>query len=106
VKKTVARIRERFAWKGILHDDQQIVSTCDVCQRVNGKLTCGRPELHCVPVQSPWFHVGIDFVGPISPPSVSGNSYILTLSDYFTKWVEAVRFLFQLRRLMVLLQFC
>ena len=57
---------------------------------MNGKLTCGRPELHCVPVQSPWFHVGIDFVGPISPPSVSGNSYILTLSDYFTKWVEAV----------------
>ena len=29
-------------------------------------------------------------MGPISPPSVSGNSYILTLSDYFTKWVEAV----------------
>ena len=26
VKKTVARIRERFAWKGILHDVQQIVS--------------------------------------------------------------------------------
>ena len=47
------------------------------------------PELHPVPVHSPWFHVGIDFVGPISPPSVSGNSYILTLSDYFTKWVEA-----------------
>lgn len=57
---------------------------------MNRKLTCGKPELHCVPVHSPWFHVGIDFVGPVSPPSLSGNSYILTLSDYFTKWVEAV----------------
>ena len=29
-------------------------------------------------------------MGPISPPSFSGNRYILTMSDYFSKWVEAV----------------
>ena len=66
------------------------MSPCDVCQKVNGKIACGRPELHPVPVHSPWFHVGIDFVGPISPTTKSGNSYIFTLSDYFTKRVEAV----------------
>ncbi len=49
-----------------------------------------RPELHPVPVHSPWFHVAIDFIGPISPTSALGNRYILTLSDYYTKWVEAV----------------
>ena len=52
-----------------------------------GKVTTTTPELHPVPVHSPWHHVGIDFVGPISPPSTSGS---ITLSDYFTKWVEAV----------------
>jgi hypothetical protein len=26
------------------------------------------------------------FVGPVSPPSSSGNKYILTISDYFTKF--------------------
>ena len=52
---------------------------------------CTMPaELHPVPVHYPWHHVGIDFVGPISPTSNAGNRYILTLSDYFTKWVEAV----------------
>jgi len=61
-----------------------------MCQQVNQNHSIEKPELHPVPVHSPWFHVGIDFVGPISPPSASGNSYILTLSDYFTKWVEAV----------------
>lgn len=66
------------------------VSTCDICQRVNGKLTTERPELHPVPVQSPWYHIGVDFVGPISPPSSAGNRYILTISDYYTKWVEAI----------------
>ena len=48
------------------------------------------PELHPIPVKSPWFHIGIDFVGPISPVSVTGSRYILTISDYFSKWVEAV----------------
>ena len=61
-----------------------------MCQRVNGKIATTTPELHPVPVHSPWHHVGIDFVGPIGQPSSSVNMFILTLSDYFTKWVEAV----------------
>ena len=32
---------------------------------------------------------GIDFIGPISPEADDGSHYILTLSDYFTNWVEA-----------------
>ena len=59
---------------------------------MNKKLTTERPELHPVPVKSPWHHLGMDFVGPISPPSQDGNRYILTVSDYFTKfaWAKAM----------------
>jgi hypothetical protein len=34
----------------------------------------------------------MDFVGPISPASSLGNKYILTVSDYFTKfgWAKAL----------------
>lgn len=39
---------------------------------------------------SPWFHVGIDLIGPITPRSQQGNRYILTISDYFTKFVDAI----------------
>ena len=42
------------------------VSTCDLCQRINSKLTTPAPEIHPVPVQSPWLHLGVDFIGPIS----------------------------------------
>lgn len=51
-----------------------------------------RPELHPVPIKSPWFHIGMDFIGPISPISEKGNRYILTISDYFTKyaWAKAL----------------
>ena len=48
------------------------------------------PELYTIPVHSPWHHVGMDFIGPICPISNNGNHFILTLSDYFSEWVEAV----------------
>ena len=66
------------------------IASCDVCQRINKKLTTGVPELNPVPVKSPWHHIGIDFVGPISPPGNDGCQFILTICDYFTKWVEAI----------------
>ena len=52
-------------------------------------MTTITPELHPIPVKSPWFHIGIDFVGPITTSEMN-NRYILTVSDYFSKWVEAV----------------
>ncbi len=52
----------------------------------HGKLSQSTPELHPVPVVSPWHHIGIDFIGPISPASHQGNRYILT----FTNFVEEI----------------
>ena len=57
---------------------------------MNKKMDIERPELHPIPVKAPWHHLGMDFVGPISPPAQSGNRYVLTISDYFTKFGWAV----------------
>ena len=67
-----------------------LLSHCDVCQCINRKLTSGTPQLNPIPVKSPWYMVGIDIVGPISPPADDSSQYILTIIDYFTKWAEAV----------------
>ena len=32
--------------------------------------------------------IAVDIVGPFSPMQ-SGNNYVLMVSDYFTKWMEA-----------------
>lgn len=56
---------------------------------MNKKIEIGRPELNPIPVKSPWYHIGMDFIGPISPTSTAGNRYILTISDYFTKFTWA-----------------
>jgi len=33
---------------------------------------------------------GMDVVGPISPPSSKGYQFILAITDYFSKWTEAI----------------
>lgn len=76
--------------KFLLHVTCRLLNaTC--ARKLVGKLV----KLHqhynyCVPVVSPWHHIGIDFIGPISPPSTQGLQYILTVADYFTKFVEAI----------------
>ena len=47
-------------------------------------------ELYTIPVKSPWLINRTHFIGPLIPEVEDGSHYILTLSDYFTKWVEAV----------------
>ena len=36
-----------------------------------------------------WHHIGIDLIGPL-PLSKQGNQFILTITDYFTKYVDAI----------------
>lgn len=41
-------------------------------------------------VDEPFRQWGIDFIGEIHPPSSGQHKWILTATDYFTKWVEAI----------------
>ena len=43
-----------------------------------------------VHVDEPFQQWGIDFIGEIHPPSSGQHRWILTATDYFTKWVEAI----------------
>ena len=45
--------------------------------------------LHSISVKPKiWCQVGLDLIGPM-PETLRGNKYIVTLTDYFTKWAEA-----------------
>ena len=61
-----------------------------MCQKINRKLTTDVPQLHPIPVVSPWQCIEIDFIGPLSPIATDGSKFILTISDYFSKYVEVV----------------
>ena len=80
------KIRTRYYWPQMYENIRSYVQSCDACQRR------GRPkmknELHPIPVDSPFYRIGIDFVGPL-PRTSKGNKYIIVAIDYLTKWPEA-----------------
>uniref|UniRef100_A0A3B1IDK1 Gypsy retrotransposon integrase-like protein 1 n=1 Tax=Astyanax mexicanus TaxID=7994 RepID=A0A3B1IDK1_ASTMX len=87
VMKTRAAMSGRFYWPGMTVDVENWVLECDRCQKVGKPLTVAQP-LQCIKVSAVWELVGIDLTGPF-PKTADGFQYILTITDYFSKWVEA-----------------
>lgn len=66
------------------------VKWCHKCQEHRNLIHTPVVELHAnVPIWmfSVW---GLDLIGKISPPSSVGHTFIITATNYFTKWVEAI----------------
>ena len=80
------KIRSRYYWPQMYENIRQYVQSCDACQR-RGKMKT-RQYLHPIPVHSPFYQIGLDFVGPL-PATENGNKYIIVAIDYLTKWPEA-----------------
>ena len=65
------------------------MESCEKCQRNNKKLHKQGGALHPIAVTPKiWRQVGMDLVGPLKE-TPRGNKYIVTLTDYFSKWAEA-----------------
>nr|GFA87438.1 reverse transcriptase domain-containing protein [Tanacetum cinerariifolium] len=75
-----------FYWPTIYRDAQDLIKTCDVCQR-QGKISQGdempQNSIQVCEIFDVW---GIDFMGPFL--SSRGNKYILVAIDYLSKWLE------------------
>ena len=74
-------------WVPVLISLHVQVKCCEVCQRSKRKFDKPAPSLHPIPVTGTWDKVGIDLIE--LPLSQQGNRYCITLTDYFSKWVEA-----------------
>ena len=89
-EKTYNRLRERYFWPTMYRDTKLYIRDCLACR----KRKTTKPNKEQIPLRpsepiAPNFRVGIDLVGPL-PKSTRKNVYILVMTDYFTKWSEAV----------------
>lgn len=86
IYKTYHRILRQYFWPKMKCDIAHYIRNCQVCleqkpeQKAPAGHLSGRPE-----VAKPWETISIDLVGPL-PKSPSGHIYILSISDYFSKF--------------------
>jgi len=74
-------------WPTMLADCEAYAAKCEPCQR-HGPMKNVPPEiLRSITAPYPFMRWAMDIVGPM-PPSGS-KRFMLVLTDYFTKWVEA-----------------
>ena len=57
------KLRTRYYWPQMYEDIKAYVKACDSCQRRGGPSK--NNELHPIPSHSPFYQIGIDFVGPL-----------------------------------------
>jgi hypothetical protein len=71
----------------------------DVCEKSglvsNVRNSLGKQQFKSMPLKpvvasGPFQQWGLDFIGEIHPPSSGQHRWILTATDYFTKWIEAI----------------
>jgi len=76
-----------YYWPTLHQDVRRYTSQCDWCQRM-GKPT-PKDEMPMQPQVTfePFEKWGMDFVGPINPPSKQ-KQYIIVCTDYLTKWAK------------------
>ena len=86
--KTLGKLRERFYWPGHADDVKKWCSACELCEQRKHPTPRNRAPLVSVHTGYPMQRVATDILGPL-PETQSGNSYVLVVADYFTRWVEA-----------------
>jgi hypothetical protein len=74
----------------IFRDSYGFSRSCDKCQKFVGKELLLAMPLQLVLPDFPFSKWGLDFIGPINPPSSVEQVFILTTTNYFTKWAEDV----------------
>ena len=88
VHKTISKVQERFYWPGYTEDISEWCRSCSSCDQFNARGRKNRSPLQVYIPGFPFQRVGLDILGPW-PQTLNRNRYVLVVSDYFTRWVEA-----------------
>ena len=91
IRKTTARIRDRYFWPNMTKDIKELCKQCHMCAiNKNNNPPNSAPLL---PMETsnlePFQRVAMDILGPL-PEAKDGSKYVLVLQDYFTKWPEVI----------------
>ena len=82
------QLKERFYWPRMSEDVKNWCQTCATCATRKSPAPKARAPLQTIQTGYPMQVIAVDITGPF-PESEAGNSYVLVVGDYFSKWMEA-----------------
>jgi hypothetical protein len=83
-------LRAGYYWPKLFSNVNAKVRAYYSCQIFVGKQKLPALPLVLVKAKAPFQQWGLDFIGEINPHSSAQHKWILTATDYFTKWVEDI----------------
>jgi hypothetical protein len=83
-------LRVGYYWPKLFTYVNAKVRACNPCQLFSDKQKLHTLPLTPVKTEARFQQWGLDFIGGIHPYSSAQHKWILTATDYFTKWVEAI----------------
>jgi hypothetical protein len=83
-------LREYYYWPTLFKDALADARKCQICQVNAGRE--GKPAftLQPVPIKNPFEQWGLVVVGEINMNSLKLHKYILTTTNYFSKWTKTI----------------
>ena len=82
--KTLERLKERYYWPGHRNDVKTWCRNCGTC----ATRKTPAPKAKAIMTGYPMQLVAMGIMGPL-PESPAGNTHVLVVADYFTRWTEA-----------------
>jgi len=86
--KTRDTVCRRYYWPGMLEDIDEWVGSCVVCTKRKASPYGRVGEQHPISTDGLFEMWGMDLLE--LPTSDQGNNYLLVMTEYFTRWVEAI----------------
>ena len=96
-RRTYLKSKDKYWWPNMKITIQNYIRSCIQCQKFNidrrkppGLLNPIEPLKGTIePPKDPFQLIGIDYSGPF-PTTPQGNKYVLSITNYFTRWVIAI----------------
>ena len=88
INRTAASARKRFWWPGMKKDVIRWCRHCEICQQHNLRSGARGSGLHQEVIGAPMERMAFDILS-FPEKTEEGNTCVLVICDYFTKWVEA-----------------
>lgn len=90
IDRMLATMKKNYTWPNMTQDIKNYVANCNICERAKVTRYTRTPMMITSTAETPFEHMYIDYVGPISPPSQEGYKNIFVATCELTKFSIAI----------------